>query len=121
MGEATFDTSDGVSVNVLLDTVGGWSGVGGGGGEPLEVSLTDGVSVNVLLETVGGWSGGGGGGGEPLEVFLTDELLDLELDLLELELLVVVDVTAAVAVSPVGAVVMEEVGADDDSSECDSE
>ena len=90
MGEATFDTSDGVSVNVLLDTVGGWSGVGGGGGEPLEVSLTD-------------------------------ELLDLELDLLELELLVVVDVTAAVAVSPVGAVVMEEVGADDDSSECDSE
>ena len=83
--------------------------------------IFDGVSVNVLLDTVGGWSGGGGGGGEPLEVFLTDELLDLELDLLELELLVVVDVTAAVAVSPVGAVVMEEVGADDDSSECDSE
>ena len=81
----------------------------------------DGVSVNVLLETVGGRSGGGGGGGEPLEVSLTDELLDLELDLLELELLVVVDVTAAVAVSPVGAVVMEEVDEDDDSSECDSE
>ena len=68
----------------------------------------DGVSVNVVLETVGGWSGGGdGGAGEPLEFCLTDELLELEL--LELELLIVIDVAAAVAVSSVGAVVMEEV------------
>ena len=61
------------------------------------------------------------GAGAATTTELVVDLLELELELLELKLLVVVDLAAAVVVSPVGAGVMDEVDENDDSSECDSE